>query len=172
VLEIGTSSCAGINAIALNGSSEGFYLSLDDELEYYRVGEMDIRNKPFAEWFMEWVDKVEQVCSQLTQSQLTAQNGSGSGCWNLLSIGRKKMLLKWAGWLRKSSAETLSLQNALVFCFTLVPKTAVICWERKPLKIYVNGWDGLLSIKGSAIIDFPTSLIQGKSSTKLRGIQL
>ena len=70
MLEIGTSSCAGINAIALNGSSEGFYLSLDDELEYYRVGEMDIRNKPFAEWFMEWVDKVEQVCSQLTQSQL------------------------------------------------------------------------------------------------------
>lgn len=131
-----------------------------------------MRNKPFAEWFMEWVDKVEQVCSQLTQSQLNRSKWEREWMLEFAQYWQKKMLLKWPGWFRKSSAETLSLQNALVFCFTLVPKTAVICWERKPLEIYVNGWDGLLSIKGSAIIDFPTSLIQGKSSTKLRGIQL
>lgn len=70
VLKIGTNGCAGINAIALNGSTKGFYLSLVNELEYYRVGESGTGNKPFAEWFMEWLEEVERVCSHLTQTQL------------------------------------------------------------------------------------------------------
>lgn len=102
VLEIGTSGCAGINAIALNGSTKGFYLSLVDELEYYRVGELGTSNKPFAEWFMEWLEEVERVCSQLTQPQLNRSK------WE------REWMLEFAQyWQKKDAAEMTRLVSEM-----------------------------------------------------------
>lgn len=70
VLNVGTNGCAGLNGIALNGSTKGYYLCLTDELEYYRVGELGEQDKPFEEWMMEWLKEVENACDKLTQHQL------------------------------------------------------------------------------------------------------
>lgn len=122
VLEIGTGGCAGINAIALNGSTKGFYLSLVDELEYYRVGELGTGSKPFAEWFMEWVDKVEQVCSQLTQTQLNRSKWEREWMLEFAQYWQKKDVAEMARLVAEIECRDSVSAKCAGFLFHFSPK--------------------------------------------------
>lgn len=122
VLEIGTGGCAGINAIALNGSTKGFYLSLVGELEYYRVGELGTGSKPFAEWFMEWVDKVEQVCSQLTQAQLNRSKWEREWMLEFAQYWQKKDVAEMARLVAEIECQDSVSAKCVGFLFHFSPK--------------------------------------------------
>lgn len=123
VLALGTNGCEGINGLALNGSTRGFYLSLSSELEYYRSGELGIHNKPFTVWVTEWLETVEQACSQLTQTQLDRSK------WE-----REWMLQFTEFWQKKDGAEMERLVSEIEKRDSISTKCAGFLYYFSPRK--------------------------------------